>query len=224
MLQILMTSLPGRLTRIALLALVPMIAIHNPVLADPPPWAPAHGYYKNKNKNKHQYKNTSKYYDGRYDDRHHDDASDMLPWLAGAAASAYLLGDRCNRESLGAVLGGVVGGVAGSQIGKGDSRKAATIAGALIGVLVGQSIGRYMDTTDQYCTGQALEYAPDNQSVKWDNPDIQSRYQVTPVNNYEARDGRYCREYTSQADVGARQQQVYGTACRQPDGAWEVVQ
>ena len=200
-----------------------------PAPADPPPWAPAHGYYKDKPGQKHKYKHKHKHTQKKRDsDYHHDyehgaDYDDVLPWLAGAAATGYIAGNRCKREALGAVLGGVVGGVAGSELGRGQHREVATIAGALIGVLVGKSIGRSLDRADQYCTGQTLEYAPDRQAVEWRDPDSQARYRVVPTGTYEARDGRYCREYTSQASIGGQQQQTYGTACRQPDGSWEVV-
>lgn len=33
----------------------------------------------------------------------------------------------------------------------------------------------------------------------------------------------YCREYQRNVTVGNRVQESYGTACRQPDGAWKVV-
>mgnify|MGYP003386597244 CR=1 FL=1 len=33
----------------------------------------------------------------------------------------------------------------------------------------------------------------------------------------------YCREYQRNVTVGNRNEQSYGTACRQPDGAWKVV-
>jgi surface antigen len=210
----------GSLYRV-LLAVVPgLLAVSSVSIADPPPWAPAHGYYKNKSVHKHKHKK-HRYQD---DDYHHSDSgSDLLPWLAGAATTGYIAGSSCKREAIGAVLGGVVGGVAGSELGKGDHREAATIAGALIGVLVGKSIGRSLDRADQYCTGQTLEYADDRQVVEWQDPDARARYRVTPTTTYEARDGRYCREYTTQATVGGKQQQTYGTACRQPDGSWEVM-
>ena len=195
--------------------LVPLLAPAGPALADPPPWAPAHGYYKNRQK--HSYKHR---------DRHHRPPyrrGPVLPWLAGGAAVGYVAGDRCNREALGAVLGGVIGGVTGSRIGDRHDRPAATIAGAIIGTLVGRSIGRYMDEVDQYCTGQALEYTPDNQPVEWQNPDAGASYRVVPTRTYQVGDGRYCREYISEATIGGRKQQVYGTACRQPDGSWKVV-
>ena len=35
--------------------------------------------------------------------------------------------------------------------------------------------------------------------------------------------GRYCREFQQQITVGNRSQSGYGIACRQPDGAWEIV-
>ncbi|MGB8275497.1 MAG: RT0821/Lpp0805 family surface protein [Alphaproteobacteria bacterium] len=35
--------------------------------------------------------------------------------------------------------------------------------------------------------------------------------------------GRYCREFQQTVTIGGRQEVAYGTACQQPDGAWEVV-
>lgn len=33
----------------------------------------------------------------------------------------------------------------------------------------------------------------------------------------------YCREFTKVLQVGGRVQSAYGTACYQPDGAWQIV-
>lgn len=120
----------------------------------------------------------------------------------------------CNRATVGAL-----GGAAGAQFGKGDGRTAATIAGTLLGMYM----GRALDEADRYCTGQALEQAPDSRAVAWRNPDMQPEYQVTPTRTFEQQ-GRYCRKYTTQASVGGRTQSTYGTACRQPDGSWQIVQ
>lgn len=211
---------PGSLYRLWLVAVSGLLAFVSPAVADPPPWAPAHGYYKEKPA--HNQKHKKHYY--HHDDNHRgDEHGELLPWLVGAVTTGYIAGNSCKREAIGAVLGGVVGGVAGSELGKGEHREVATIAGALIGVLVGKSIGRSLDRADQYCAGQTLEYAGDRQAVEWQDPDTRAHYRVTPTSTYEARDGRYCREYTSQATIGGQQQQTYGTACRQPDGAWEVV-
>jgi len=35
--------------------------------------------------------------------------------------------------------------------------------------------------------------------------------------------GRYCREFQHDVVVGGRSEQAYGTACRNPDGSWEVI-
>jgi hypothetical protein len=34
--------------------------------------------------------------------------------------------------------------------------------------------------------------------------------------------GRYCREFLQTVEIGGRAEQAYGTACRQPDGSWQV--
>ena len=35
--------------------------------------------------------------------------------------------------------------------------------------------------------------------------------------------GRYCREFQHQVTIGGEIEQAYGTACRNPDGSWEVM-
>jgi hypothetical protein len=34
---------------------------------------------------------------------------------------------------------------------------------------------------------------------------------------------RYCREYQKTATIGGVEREVYGTACMQPDGSWEII-
>jgi surface antigen len=185
----------------SLLAAMLTLVIAAPSLATPPPWAPAHGWR------------------GKHHDRH--DYRPLLPWHARDYENPFILNGRCDRDRVGALLGGVVGGIAGNRIGKGDGRTAATIAGTVIGILVGRSIGRSMNEGDQLCTGQVLEHAPDRAPVYWQNPDNGIDYQVMPTNTFRDPDGRYCREYTTRAEVGGRTEQVYGRACRQPDGSWK---
>jgi surface antigen len=196
--------------------LVPLAGISDISLAGPPEWAPAYGRHHPRDRHYYEYDRR------RPHSRHHHDTN-ILPWLGGAVVAGYLIGNRCNREALGSVLGATIGGLAGSRIGRGDGRTAATIAGALLGVLVGKSIGRSMDRVDHYCTGQTLEYARDRQTIQWQNPDTRASYNVTPIETYQARDGRYCREYITQSRIGGRLQEIYGTACRQPDGSWQIV-
>lgn len=179
----------------------------NTAVAGPPPWAPAHGYRAKQGKGpKHHH---HRHYGQRYDH-------------AGVPTFGVLDG-HCNRELLGQVLGGAAGAAIGSQIGGGSGQTAATIGGAILGVLIGGDIGRQMDSVDQRCVGQVLEHAPSGQTVAWENPDEGARYTVQPTNTFQRGDGRYCREYITEATVGGRTEQVYGTACRQPDGDWEIV-
>jgi len=35
--------------------------------------------------------------------------------------------------------------------------------------------------------------------------------------------GRYCREFQQEVKIGGVKERAYGTACRNPDGSWEVV-
>ena len=128
---------------------------------------------------------------------------------------------RCNRQTLGTLLGAAGGGYLGSRIGKGDGRLAAVGGGVFLGAIIGGSIGRSMDEIDQNCVGQALEHAPDGEVIAWNTPETASSYQVTPVSTYQDSGGRYCREYQSVSIIGNRQEQTYGTACRQPDGSWQ---
>ncbi len=180
------------------------------VSADPPPWAPAWGYRAKKgHAPKHDYYDYHyrTYYDE--DPRYYDQVNRSI--LSGT----------CNRELIGSVIGGAAGGYIGSTIGKGDGNLAATAAGALIGFIIGQNVGRSMDQTDVRCTGYALEAAPDNHHVTWNNPDTGSEYDVMPTRTYINED-RYCREYTTTTTINGKSEKVYGTACRNPDGSWQI--
>jgi surface antigen len=137
----------------------------------------------------------------------------------------YVMGG--SHEPGGTILGGIVGAAIGSQIGGGNGRLAAVGVGTLIGALVGRDIGRTMDDTDRaYATGSfghAMEYAPTCSSITWNNPRSGSNGTVTPTQTYEPEPGRYCREFQQEVMIGGQVQDAYGTACRQPDGSWEIV-
>ena len=166
--------------------------------AEPPPWAPAHGYRAKNPDFRAQY---------RYPDID-------LGFCNRSLSSSQLVGG---------ALGAIVGGLLGSKVGKGSGKLAATAAGTLLGALAGASLAQSMDTADNECIRKALDAAPDQKQVAWQNPDTNAQYTVTPVKSYNDRAGRYCREYITEAVVGGRTEQVYGTACRQPDGAWELM-
>ena len=61
-------------------------------------------------------------------------------------------------------------------------------------------------------------------------PPVETRVvYVEPVQAVPASDpftdsqGRYCREYQTIVSVGSTAQPAYGTACRMPDGSWQIV-
>lgn len=126
-----------------------------------------------------------------------------------------------SKQDQGVVIGAVAGGLLGNQVGGGSGRVLATIAGAVIGGAIGGSVGKSMDETDRMKANAAFENVRSGASSTWVNPDTGYEYVVTPNNSYETDSGP-CREYTMDATIGGKTEQVYGTACRQPDGSWQV--
>lgn len=128
------------------------------------------------------------------------------------------------KQEAGMVIGGVLGGLLGSQVDEDDPdfRRIAIIAGTLMGSAIGSSIGQSMDDTDRLLAGQTLETVRTGVSSRWRNPDSGVEYSVTPTRTY-SRGEQPCREFTLMALIGGRDEEVYGTACRQGDGSWKIV-
>ena len=149
--------------------------------------------------------------------------------LAGCASSGDGPGQfGANKTTVGGLLGGIGGAVAGAQFGSGRGRLAAVAAGTLIGALVGSEVGKSLDKADQqqaYHAQQQAQAAPIGQTIAWSNPESGNSGTVTPVREGRiASTGEYCREFQQNVQVGGQTQQAYGTACRQPDGSWRIVQ
>lgn len=87
----------------------------------------------------------------------------------------------------------------------------------------GHKAGRGIARTDEICFNQAFEHAPDRETITWDNTRQGAEYQVTPTKSVRTRSGEYCREYQAKAVVGGKISNTYGTACRQPDGSWKLI-
>ncbi len=127
-----------------------------------------------------------------------------------------------SKQDVGTVAGGVLGGVLGSQVGQGTGRDVAIIAGTLAGAYLGSAIGKSMDETDRLKTAQAMERDPTGKASTWRNPDTGNTYTVTPTRTYETQSGP-CRDFTTKAIIGEKQETVYGKACRQADGSWKMM-
>jgi len=128
---------------------------------------------------------------------------------------------RGQNESSGMIIGGILGGVLGHEIGGGHGRTAATVIGTLIGTTIGGNVGRSMDKTDRLNVAHSLENVRTGVGTTWRNPDTGYRYRVVPTSTYEENNAP-CREYTLEASIGGKTEQIYGTACRQVDGSWQV--
>lgn len=98
-----------------------LVGTSAPALADPPPWAPAHGKrYKDRDRTYYTSDNGIRYWredDGRY---------------------------RCRRSdgTVGLIVGGAAGALAGRAIDTRGERATGTILGAAAGALLGREIDR----------------------------------------------------------------------------------
>lgn len=137
-------------------------------------------------------------------------------------------GSSINKQDVGTLAGAIGGGIIGSNVGGGKGAIAGTIAGTLLGGAIGSSIGASLDRADmQYyntTSQRALETAQPGTTLPWENPQTGNYGSVTPRNYYRNDDGQYCREYSQTITVGGRTERGYGTACRQSDGTWRIVE
>ena len=143
--------------------------------------------------------------------------------LTTAACENSSLGG--NKQTVGTLAGGAAGGLVGAQFGSGTGQLAATAAGALLGAFIGSEIGRTMDDVDKLKAERAYERAttaPIGEQITWSNPDSGNRGSVTPTREGTSSTGAYCREFQQSVVIDGKQEEAYGVACRQPDGAWEI--
>jgi surface antigen len=124
----------------------------------------------------------------------------------------------------------VGGAVVGSQFGKGDGQLAIVATGTLSGAFLGNQIGQSLDKADaMYASTSPGRSGPLRQRHRAPQPPG-----VTPIRAIRAPlfpnlpirplAVNICRELTKPLTlVGARRKPL-GTACRQPDGSWRIVQ
>ena len=131
------------------------------------------------------------------------------------------------KEGIGTLLGGVGGAVAGAQFGSGTGRLVGVAAGSLLGAFLGREAGKSLDKADVAYADQAAsraQVAPIGQQIAWSNPQTGNSGTVVPVRENRDAAGAYCREFQQTVVIAGRSEQAFGTACRQPDGTWKVVQ
>lgn len=144
--------------------------------------------------------------------------------LAGSLAACQGAGDK---EVGGTVVGAALGGLVGSQFGSGGGQLAATALGVAVGGFIGNQVGKSLDRADRLAMASAHDQAlaaPVGETITWNNPDTGNYGTARTVREGATAAGAYCREYQSTVTVGGETQEAYGTACRQPDGSWKIVQ
>jgi surface antigen len=148
----------------------------------------------------------------------------MTRWLVTALATFAVAA--CStaptKQDQGIIIGAIAGGILGAQVGGGSGQVLATMIGTVAGAAIGGSIGRSMDETDRMNASMTLENVRTGVSSSWINPDTGYEYVMTPTTTYDSGTGP-CREYMLDAVIGGRTEQVYGTACRQADGSWQII-
>lgn len=127
------------------------------------------------------------------------------------------------KQDVGTVTGGVAGGLLGSTVGGGSGKILAIAAGTLAGAFIGGAIGKNMDDTDRMKMNSALDNNNVGTPAYWHNANSGTNYEITPTKNVTVNGNEYCREYRTVAIIAGKKQQMYGTACRQPDGSWQAV-
>ena len=132
-----------------------------------------------------------------------------------------------NKQIAGTLLGAAVGGLIGSQVGGGTGNKVAIAGGVLAGGYLGNRIGKSMDCKDiayhEQTTHDSLEYQRTGEASTWRNPDTGHSGTIIPTSTYMTRNNTPCREFTQIIRTYEGTDEVTGTACRQSDGSWKIV-
>ena len=127
---------------IAAAASMAVLTTATPAMADPPRWAPAHGYHKKHKKHYKRHYQQPRYYsaydaNGYYREPRRISYNDRV-WR-GNDGRYY-----CRRDNgtTGLVIGAGVGAMAGHELARNGDRTLGVILGAAIGGLLGRTIDR----------------------------------------------------------------------------------
>ena len=130
-------------------------------------------------------------------------------------------------EQKGNVIGALVGGGLAYGLAKDSSNKDIWIATGLIGgALAGGHYAKLTQASQRMHVSAVhsnLETAKDNTTTSWRNPNTNESGSFT-VRTTSVSSGTPCREFTQTIYVGGKAVEGYGTACRQADGSWKIIQ
>lgn len=150
----------------------------------------------------------------------------MAALISSVALTACSEGPGFTGEDLGTGLGAIGGAVVGSQIGGGSARTVFSVVGALAGAWAGNKVAKGMTAEDNkyYETAASrAATAPVGQQITWNNPSSGNQGTIVPVREGRDNTGSACREYQQTVTVGGKTERAYGTACKQADGSWKII-
>jgi surface antigen/Ni/Co efflux regulator RcnB len=130
-------------------------------------------------------------------------------------------------DAAGVVIGAVLGGLLGNAAGGRKDSGLATVAGVIAGGAIAASLTNKLDCDDRayayrtYTDG--FNAGRENTRYEWRNPRNNNRGEFIVNDYYDDPDGFRCAEYTQKIYIDGRPQEGRGRACRQPDGAWAMI-
>ena len=150
----------------------------------------------------------------------------LIALMAGVSLAACTPDGQFEATDLGTLGGAGAGAFLGSRFGKGGGQTAFAVIGALAGAWAGHAIAQNLTAQDRHYYDSAAtraETAPVGQAITWYNPQSGAQGSITPTREGQDAGGAYCREYQQTISVGGKTERAYGTACRQPDGSWKII-
>jgi surface antigen len=122
----------------------------------------------------------------------------------------------------GAAAGAAAGGLIGAAAGGGAT---GIIGGVLLGGLAGGALGDKLDQNDRKLAQEnyyrSLEYGSTGTTSTWRNPDSGHYGEITPTRTWDTPSGP-CREFKQTIYIDGQAHEGTGTACRRPDGTWQI--
>jgi surface antigen len=68
----------------------------------------------------------------------------------------------------------------------------------------------------------ALEKHASGETLRWENAESGSHASITPVRTFKNSDGRWCREYLHDSEIGRESATRRAIACRVEQGTWRT--
>ena len=168
-----------------------------------------------------------------------DRGDQALSTIAGAVIGGVIggqFGNGGDDRALGAVAGAVLGGAAGSSIANSNCNDGYAAYDSRYDNQAYYDNRSYDDAyyadnsyddyyaDNSYYYDDAFENAAPYQTVAWQNADTGYRGTIEPQGWYQDERGNDCREFSQEIYIDGRRQEATGTACRQYDGTWRIVE